>query len=337
MRFQALFPMLMAFVAFVLALLCMFAGNKPNFMEDYHIVSLNTSLLGHNLIPSASTTTSAPKSTSTSDLSNILGHLKRSDNEERNIITSGIDSGLSSLENDLNSLGNDVADKLARELGIKEWYSLHLMDMCEGTFTPNATAAGASKASNMTCSNRTAMYHFDITTPLNNELMASPLHINLTTLKFPDDIQKGLDALSTSLNATFVFYAMGIACAGTLFLTSILTIFFAPHIILLANMFLSILGTFVLMLASAIITVAQNKATDLINKFGNDVGLYAYKGGKFHKLTWVAFGFLGFAMVGCVMEWLMDRRARRNGAANEGGEKKDGLFRRVVRVGRSVV
>jgi len=32
----------------------------------------------------------------------------------------------------------DVADKLTAELGIKPWYSMHLMNMCEGTYTTSA-------------------------------------------------------------------------------------------------------------------------------------------------------------------------------------------------------
>lgn len=43
----------------------------------------------------------------------------------------------------LSDLENDIADKLAKALGIKQFYSLHLSDMCEGDFTPNATDANA--------------------------------------------------------------------------------------------------------------------------------------------------------------------------------------------------
>ncbi|RAL58086.1 hypothetical protein DID88_009699 [Monilinia fructigena] len=44
-------PMVCSIVTFVLAMLCLFAGNKPGFMEDYHIVTLNTSEVGQNLVP----------------------------------------------------------------------------------------------------------------------------------------------------------------------------------------------------------------------------------------------------------------------------------------------
>jgi len=65
MRLSALFPLACAIVAFVLSMLCLFAGHKPGFMEEYHIVTLNTSTLGHDLIPTA-TTSSGPSATATS-------------------------------------------------------------------------------------------------------------------------------------------------------------------------------------------------------------------------------------------------------------------------------
>lgn len=40
MRAAALVPVALAIVAFVLSMLCLFAGNKPGFMEDYHIVTV---------------------------------------------------------------------------------------------------------------------------------------------------------------------------------------------------------------------------------------------------------------------------------------------------------
>lgn len=41
MRATALFPMACAIVAFVLGMLCLFAGHKPGFMEDYHIITVS--------------------------------------------------------------------------------------------------------------------------------------------------------------------------------------------------------------------------------------------------------------------------------------------------------
>lgn len=43
----------------------------------------------------------------------------------------------------VNDALNDAADKLADTLGISEWYSFHVMNVCKGDFAPNATVPGA--------------------------------------------------------------------------------------------------------------------------------------------------------------------------------------------------
>lgn len=66
------------------------------------------------------------------------------------------------IANALGDLENEIADKLAETLGIEEWYSLHLMDMCQGYYTPNATSKGAG-FNVSSCTNQTAMckyYYF---------------------------------------------------------------------------------------------------------------------------------------------------------------------------------
>ncbi|TVY84805.1 hypothetical protein LSUE1_G000825, partial [Lachnellula suecica] len=143
MRATALIPMACAIVGFVLSMLCLFAGHKKGFMEEYHIITLNTSTLGHNLLDtsSATTTSSGAAATATSIGSFLTGI-------EHNITDT--------IEGDINGIINNVADKLAKELGIEQWYSLHLMDSCEGTYAPNATEKGAD-LNITTCSNQTAM------------------------------------------------------------------------------------------------------------------------------------------------------------------------------------
>jgi hypothetical protein len=44
----------------------------------------------------------------------------------------------------INDILNDVAGDVANALGIQDWYSLHVMEACEGGYKPNATVEGAS-------------------------------------------------------------------------------------------------------------------------------------------------------------------------------------------------
>ena len=56
-----------------------------------------------------------------------------------------LNKGEDKVTNAANEAANKIAARVADELGIHEWYSLHMMDLCYGGFKPNATAIGASK------------------------------------------------------------------------------------------------------------------------------------------------------------------------------------------------
>lgn len=144
MRISTFFPLVCASAALVLSILCIVAGYKPGFLEEYSIISvrsswppgtlplilmsclqLNTSTLGHNIVP-----TTIPTSGSTPSLGSILGNIARD-------LRSSIGG---EIAGELDGVVGDAADKLAADLGIQQWYSMHLMDMCEGTYNPDATA-----------------------------------------------------------------------------------------------------------------------------------------------------------------------------------------------------
>jgi len=205
----------------------------------------------------------------------------------------------------------DVADKLAAELGVHQWYSLHLMDLCEGQYKPNATAKGASK--NVTkCSNQTAMYHFDITNQISNELEVGKLHINITDLDWPSQIQDGIDALNIAMDATFVLYAIGIAAAGIAIITTVVALFLhGSRLVSFGNWGLASLSFLAFMVASIIITIVQNKFTHLLNKYGNELGLFAYRGTKYLIITWVATAVMFLAAAAWVAEFCIGRKNRK--------------------------
>jgi hypothetical protein len=144
---------------------------------------------------------------------------------------------------------------------------------------------------------------------LNGELEAGPLKINLSDINWPDDIQDGLNKLNVALNATFVLYAIGIAASGLAILTSLIAFFLhGSRLISFGNWGLASLAFVTLLIASIIITVVQKEATHIINKYGNDIGIYAYKGVKYLILTWVAVAAMFLASISWVVEFCMGRR-----------------------------
>lgn len=323
MRATALFPMACAIVAFVLGMLCLFAGHKPGFMEDYHIITLNASTLGHEALESPTTTASGSTATATSIGSFFTGL--------KNNITGEIEGEIGDIENDLNKIEGDIADKLAGVLGIHEWYSVHLMDMCEGMYKPNATEKGAHK--NVThCTNQTAMQHFDVTSLISHELSVGKYNISLSDIGWSDNIQKGLNALNVAMDATFVLYAIGIAAAGCAIITALLAFFLhGSRLVSFGNWGLTSLSFIAFLVASIIITILQKKATHIINKYGNEIGLYAYKGTKYLIITWVAVAVMFLAACAWVFEFCIGRKNKRREYTEKGGNTGGGWMSRRKR------
>lgn len=132
-------PILCSLAATILAFLVLFAGKSPNFMEDAHIIMLNTSSLGKNLIPTATSGGDKPTTTGDGACDGLPGFLAQG----CSAATSVVGSAATEAAGVLGDIEGDIADKLAAKLGIKEFYSLHVMDACEGDFSPNATASDA--------------------------------------------------------------------------------------------------------------------------------------------------------------------------------------------------
>jgi len=120
----------------VLTTLALAAGGKPGFMEDYHIILMNTSMLGQNLIPTVTSGPSDPTPTTCGPLGGVLGKLCAG-------ATAAVGSAVSSGLVQLSNIEDDVANKLAKEIGIQQWYSLHATDVCQGNFIPDATTPKA--------------------------------------------------------------------------------------------------------------------------------------------------------------------------------------------------
>ena len=67
----------------------------------------------------------------------------------------------------IDDIKSGAADKLASKLGISQWYSLHVMDSCEGNWSPNATDLSPSlNVTNCTSSSpsrkRPPFFHVDL-------------------------------------------------------------------------------------------------------------------------------------------------------------------------------
>jgi len=160
---------------------------------------LNTSELGHNFINSLSSSDSLPF------------------------------GGLSSIHNttvvsDVESISNSIDKNVSGKLGIRQWYSLHLLNYCEGFYSPNALTPHSYNVT--LCSNRTMMYHFDFTGIIGNELNRGKSGLTLKKIQWPSTIQDGLSVLNRTIDTTFILYMIGLFATGLALVTAPVTFFF---------------------------------------------------------------------------------------------------------------
>lgn len=154
---------------FILAILCLTAGNKADFMEEYALVRVSFPLPGLQLHRIPLTSPQIDMSglgnnlfTSSNDTSSDDNDEDDKDDEDKDDEDDDDDGGLIDDINPFNrrrqvgdlvdeakdkfdetkdkakdkigELGNELVDGLAEDLGVKDWYSLHILTFCQGEF-----------------------------------------------------------------------------------------------------------------------------------------------------------------------------------------------------------
>ena len=117
------------------------------------------------------------------------------------------------LEQDLKGELTGAIHSIAQALNIHDFYSVHLMDFCEGFFEPGPIAnATVNPTKNVTdCSNRTAGFTFDPQAAIQSQLKPG---VSLDDVKWPKEVEDGVRAAETAVNAMFVLYCIGVGFAG---------------------------------------------------------------------------------------------------------------------------
>lgn len=286
MRLTALLPVLCCTAALILTFLCLFAGHKANFLEDYSLLTLNTSAIGETLLDSSS---------SSNPLTNLL-------NELPDGLTDSI---------------NDRIGAVAERLGVEDWYSAHMLNYCQGQYTPaeaaNETLSEDDISKNVTeCSNSRAMYKFDPTQIIEDALRESTgLSVTLDDINWPEDIDTGIAALNALMAAMFVLYVLAICFIFVALVASVFAVLASGRLTACVNFLVAVLAFLAVGLASALVTAVVVKGSQIINQYGNDIGVVANWGGKFLALTWAATGLMLVVVVAWIVEFCVGRRTKR--------------------------
>lgn len=295
MRLTALFPVLCATIALILSFLCVFAGTNHDMIEPYDLFTLNTSRIGVDYFNKQHNTSTPSLNTTTSG--GIFGKFIHNVTTEIKNVTTKVEDN---IEEDI----NNALRSLAKDIGLHDFYSVHVLDYCEGFFQPN----GTSRRNVTYCSNEKGQFSFNVTQVLQRELNASHVNVTLSQIQWPSAISDGIHDLRLAFHATAVFYYIAIIVTGLAFLASIVGVFVHGRISALLNIGLAGLAFLTLMVASAIATSLATKATDVINKYGKDVDINAARGDKFIALTWAGTALMFIAGAAWFGECILGRR-----------------------------
>ncbi|KAF1999425.1 integral membrane protein-like protein [Amniculicola lignicola CBS 123094] len=287
MRPTALIPALICAAALILSFLCLFAGHKKNFLENYHMLTLNTSRIGYNLVDSDdATNTSNPVTNLWNEFTNNIG-------------------------DEVNEFAGDLAERL----GVEDFYSAHLLDYCYGSYVPGVMPNATVKSSQIhksvkSCSNQTAMGAFDPTTIIQQALNDSGLDITLQDLNWPEDIQTGINALKIIQKTAFVLYCIAIGLIFLSLIAALPALFAQGRLAACLNVMVAALAFLAIGLASALVTAVIVKGSNVINKYGDEIGVEAHKGGKFLAITWSATVLMFIVMGMWMFETCIGHRRR---------------------------
>lgn len=202
---------------------------------------------------------------------------------------------LSAAEGVLAGLPADsAADDMAAVLGISEFYSLHVMNVCEGTFAPNTTADGAWRNVS-SCTVQLNSQQLNISQLIDNELNANFVDGgSLARIGGSSSLQNALNRIPTIGLVLAIFYILAACAAGlVLLLTAASIVTRATHgrETVLANLGAASGASLALLIAGLVSAVAAKSTVDSINRLGKDtIGMEANQGYKFEALTWAAFG-----------------------------------------------
>ncbi|PHH92572.1 hypothetical protein CDD83_6734 [Cordyceps sp. RAO-2017] len=295
-RLVVILPLVLAFVSFVLSSITLFSGHKQGFMEDYAIVRLNTSMIGHNLVDKAKD--GGAKGDEGKD--GPLGRLQ-----------SWWDDKKSDAKDKIDSAKGKVAGKIAGKIGLSQWYSLHIMDACEGSFEPDPTAPNAG-LNTTNCTTSAPAHRLNLTQILDHKLNVGRLGVGLNDLGWTDSVQDKLDILNDTLLGLFIVYVLGMGLSGLSMLLNLAALFLLGKsgAVVLANFMAASLAALCCIIGSVITTAAGSKAVDQINKRGARVGLAAERGSKFYIIGWITTGFMFAVTAFWLVQFLLLRRKR---------------------------
>lgn len=326
----AILPLLVLATSFILSILIVFAGNKPNFMEDYALFTLNTSRIGQNaiekldnkilsfnvtkivhvkrdvvLLPLTTTTTQASAPTVqprglddivdalTSDISSLKTKAGGRITSVESAISSKATALASSAKSGISSIEAIAASKITSAIHAAQTAVVEAID----TTYLNAIRKSDVKDFYVVYLRSVCSGEYVTSKGENVTIGVSPSPAaNGTRVK----MVTGKCEKHSSLNPLVlvrILYYLGIFFTGLALLLSIFATFFFSRKLVLLILLCLLPALCFMFLASATTHGIAVGITGLTNFLGKPIGVEAYKGGKLIASTWAVTILLAVGMV----------------------------------------
>ncbi|CAK4011654.1 hypothetical protein AC578_2023 [Lecanosticta acicola] len=337
MQPYAVLPVLVMTTAFVLSFLCVFAGNKPGYMEDYAFFTLNVSRVGENLIqdfddkiyainlnnlinPSepknvpTATATTAPTAMITRaprDLSNLVGDLSSDLGGAESAVQSKVSVVNSAAGSEASALESAAASKINSAVEALETKIVHAVNKAYTNLIEDMDLKDFYSIHMMTtCSGE---YQFKNGSNITHSVGPAPPRNS--THQHVDTCEKhsALDPVSV----VRILYEIGIVLVAISFVLSIWGMIRFSRKAAVINALATFPAAMLVGLASAAVTGVAVGAEKLVNFAGKGIGISGAAGNKFISLTWAVTALLLVNIgIWCVLAFVGDKTKvpRRDGS-----------------------
>lgn len=186
---------------------------------------------------------------------------------------------------------DDSINSLARYLGLHDFYSVYILNLCEGQYTPSqvhTVTSSSSYSKNITdCSNSTFTFNFDLRKTLGLEPDNNGDHlVDVPKSSWPDEVNGGMRALEAVPRIMSVVYCISLVFITIALALAVLGILFSGRLSACVNILSSFAAALAAGVASILATIIGKNTAELINEEGTQINISAQKGTKFLHLTW---------------------------------------------------
>jgi hypothetical protein len=222
---------------------------------------------------------------------------------------------------------NKAAGSIAKAIGIKEYYSVHIGVLCYGDYKPDFKDKDA-KPDVKECSPKFKAEKTDLSKTLDEELQVGPFKFKLSDLDLVDSIQDAFDLIPRALAAMsffFLFAALALI-VGFLITLAILALEYKMRgmqkFALLGGLGTLGLGWLLSLIGVVGLTIVAEKVKDAVNKNGDKFGMSAATSPGMYFLLWASLFFSTAAFAVLFFVWWRNRSGK-GVAANEGYAEKN--------------